>query len=116
MVSPGGALETRVREVIDMVEEESGISGSLIADTDIIVDDQFYGDGYGKPNAAGVAAIKQVAAQEGILLAVYTGKCLSTMMALIKTNQLDNPHDLMFLHTGASPALHPLQSIWMSSI
>ena len=106
--SPADALKTRVREVVNMIEAESGISGSLVSDEDIIVFDQFYGDGYGRPSEAGVAAIKQVAEQEGILLdPVYTGKCMSAMMALIQENQIDNPRDLVFLHTGGSPALHP---------
>lgn len=106
--SPSASLKTRVRAVLNMIANTAGMPADLVSDQEIIVYDQFYGAGYGRPSEAGVQALKLVAEQEGIILdPVYTSKCMSAMIELIKTRALDNMQDLVFLHTGGAAAIHP---------
>ena len=106
--SPAASLKARVRAVADMIAETAGMPKDLISEADIIVYDQFYGSGYGRPSEAGVKALQLVAESEGIILdPVYTSKCMSGMIELVKADGLDNMKDLVFLHTGGAAAIHP---------
>jgi 1-aminocyclopropane-1-carboxylate deaminase/D-cysteine desulfhydrase-like pyridoxal-dependent ACC family enzyme len=101
-------LEARTREVLDMICEQTGIAKDFIKDDDIIVNDAYFGSGYGRPTDAGIAAIRTVAENEGVILdPVYTGKCMSAMLDMMKKGELKNPKDVVFLHTGGAPAIHP---------
>ena len=63
---------------------------------------------YAYPTFEANAAVKLVAEKEGILLdPVYTGKAMAGMIEMIKSGKLENPKDIVFLHTGGAPALHP---------
>ena len=80
----------------------------FIPDSDIVVYDDYIGAGYGRPTEAGVAALHAIGKQEGVLLdPVYTSKCMSGMLDLLRNGRLANPRDVVFLHTGGSPAIHP---------
>jgi L-cysteate sulfo-lyase len=101
-------LEARTREVLDMICVETGIAKNFITDQDIFVNDEYLGSGYGRPTDAGIAAIRTVAENEGVILdPVYTGKCMSAMLDLVKNGKLENARDVVFLHTGGAPAIHP---------
>ena len=110
-ISISGSAEStrkRMRSVLDMIADEMGIERSYIGDRDIIVNDQYIGEGYGRPTEAGIAAIRTVGEKEGVILdPVYTGKCMSAVLDLLKRNQLANARDVVFLHTGGAPAIHP---------
>jgi len=106
--APGERLEARTREVLDMICERTNIARDFIKDEDIYVNDEYLGDGYGRPTDAGIAAIRTVAENEGVLLdPVYTSKCMSAMLDLVKNGKLQNARDVVFLHTGGAPAIHP---------
>ena len=75
---------------------------------DIWVEDRYVGPGYGQPSPGGVAAIRRVAGQEGVLLdPVYTGKAMDGLFSLVATGAVPPGADIMFLHCGGSPALYP---------
>ncbi|MDH3988337.1 MAG: pyridoxal-phosphate dependent enzyme [Gammaproteobacteria bacterium] len=102
------ATSERMRSVLNMIADEMGISRTFINGRDIIVNDQYIGEGYGRPTDAGIAAIRIVAENEGVILdPVYTGKCMSAMLDLLQSDQLPNARDIVFLHTGGAPAIHP---------
>ncbi len=106
--APRDRLETRTREVLNMICDETGIAKDFVKDSDIIVNDEYFGEGYGRPTDAGIAAIRTVGENEGVILdPVYTGKCMSAMLDLVKSGKLESPRDLVFLHTGGAPAIHP---------
>lgn len=106
--APRNRLETRMREVLNMICDETGIAKDFIKDEDIIVNDEYFGEGYGRPTEAGIAAIRTVGENEGVILdPVYTGKCMSAMLDLLQRRKLKNPRDVVFLHTGGAPAIHP---------
>ena len=101
-------VEARMRSVMDMIADEMGTSKSLVPDSDIIVTDQFIGEGYGRPTEAGVAAMRATAESEGIILdPVYTGKAMSAMLDMLRTGMLEGAREVVFLHTGGAPAIHP---------
>jgi len=102
------AVETRMRTVLDMVADELGAPRGTVADSDIVVYDGYVGEGYGRPTEAGIAAIRTVASLEGVILdPVYTGKCMSAMLDLLQNDGLAGARDVVFLHTGGAPAIHP---------
>ena len=102
------ALTKRTRNVLSMISAKTGVPIPIESDAEIIVQDQFVGTGYGRPTEAGIAAIRTVGENEGIILdPVYTGKAMSAMLAMLKSGQLRNARDVVFLHTGGAPAIHP---------
>ena len=75
---------------------------------DIWVEDGHVGPGYGQPSPGGVAAIRRVAAAEGVLLdPVYTGKAMDGLFGLVQSGAIPGGADILFLHCGGSPALYP---------
>jgi 1-aminocyclopropane-1-carboxylate deaminase/D-cysteine desulfhydrase-like pyridoxal-dependent ACC family enzyme len=61
---------------------------------------------YGAPSKQCLAAIRQLARLEGILLdPVYTGKAFAGMLDLIENGNLGRDEPVIFLHTGGLPAL-----------
>lgn len=102
------AVEERLRKVLDMICGETHIAKDFIRDDEIIVSDEYIGSGYGRPTEAGIAAIRTVAGNEGVILdPVYTGKAMSAMLDMVTSGKLDDARDVIFLHTGGAPAIHP---------
>jgi D-cysteine desulfhydrase family pyridoxal phosphate-dependent enzyme len=71
----------------------------------------YVGDGYGRPSAAGCAALRRAARLEGLLLdPVYTAKAFAGLLDLAERGRLGSitlrpGQPLIFLHTGGVPAL-----------
>lgn len=108
-ISAGRArTEARMREVLDMICDETGIDRDFIPDSDILVNDEYIGEGYGRPTETGIAAMRTAARSEGVILdPVYTGKCMAALLDMLRRGALDRPRDVVFLHTGGAPAIHP---------
>jgi L-cysteate sulfo-lyase len=106
--APRDRTEARMRAVLDLICDKTGIARDFIDDADIVVSDAYIGDGYGRPTDASIAAIRTVGENEGVILdPVYTGKCMSAMLDMLNTGQLADANDVVFLHTGGAPAIHP---------
>ena len=74
---------------------------------DIIIFDEYIGEGYSISTPAMIEAIKLLARTEGILLdPVYTGKTMAGMIDLVKKGYFKNCENILFLHTGGAPALY----------
>ncbi len=64
------------------------------------------GQGYGIPSPQGIEAIKTVARTEGIFLdPVYSGKAMAGLFDHIRRGLLGRKDQVLFLHTGGTPAL-----------
>lgn len=75
---------------------------------DIIVFDDYVGEGYGALNREVVDAIVLVAETEGIFLdPVYTGKAMAGLIDLIKKDYFTKKDTVVLLHTGGTVALFP---------
>ena len=102
------SIKKRMRSVLNEICDVTGINKNFIKDEDIAVSDKYFGAGYGRPTNEGIAAIHSVAQNEGVILdPVYTGKAMSAMIDMVSNNKLDNAKDVVFLHTGGAPAIHP---------
>jgi D-cysteine desulfhydrase len=66
----------------------------------------YYGPGYSLPTPAMAEAVKLLARTEGVLLdPVYTGKAMAGMIDLVRKGYFKKDENVVFLHTGGSPAL-----------
>ena len=72
----------------------------------IIVDDGYVGEGYGIPTETMRTATNMLARNEGILLdPVYSGKGMAGLIGQIKSGQIKEEGDVVFLHTGGAVSL-----------
>jgi L-cysteate sulfo-lyase len=100
---------SQIRQVVDLRED-------LISANEIIVKDAYYGKAYAYPTDEANDAVRLLAKTEGILLdPVYTGKAMAGMLDMIKQGDLVNARDIVFLHTGGAPALHPYAKYFLKS-
>ena len=73
---------------------------------DVIVFDDYLGDGYSLVTDGMLDAVKLLARTEAILLdPVYTGKTMAGLIDLLKKGYFSGMKNILFLHTGGSPAL-----------
>jgi 1-aminocyclopropane-1-carboxylate deaminase/D-cysteine desulfhydrase-like pyridoxal-dependent ACC family enzyme len=73
---------------------------------DIVVTDDYVGEGFGVPTQAGLDAIRLVARTEGVLLdPVYTGKAMAALIDMVRRGDFTAEHTVVFWHTGGQPAL-----------
>lgn len=106
--APSARLEERTREVLGMISDVAAIPTDIVGERDVYVNDEYIGTGYGRPTEAGVAAIRLLAENEGVILdPIYTGKGMSGMLDMLEKGTLDQARDVVFLHTGGAPAIHP---------
>jgi D-cysteine desulfhydrase family pyridoxal phosphate-dependent enzyme len=102
---PSEAKREKVRAILGPLTERLGAS-IVIPDSDIEVLDDQVGEGYAIPTPAANAAIELAAATEGVILdPVYTGKGMAALIELARKGRFGRRDDVVFLHTGGSPAL-----------
>ena len=81
-----------------------------VADDDIWIDDRALAPGYGQMSEPLGRAIRAMATQEGILLdPVYSGKTLACLLLMLEAGELEQYENIVFIHTGGSPALFAYQ-------
>ena len=74
--------------------------------------DEWVGPGYALPTPAMIDSVRLLAASEGVLLdPVYTGKAMAGLIDLVRRGAFKKGENVLFLHTGGSPALYAYQSI-----
>jgi len=99
--------QSSIVKISNKIAETLGL-GISIHPEEVIVFDDYVGDGYGILNQATVDAILLLARAEGILLdPVYTGKAMSGLIDLIKNRTFKKSDHVVFIHTGGTPALFP---------
>jgi D-cysteine desulfhydrase len=73
--------------------------------------DEWVGPGYSLPSPEMVEAVRLLARLEGVLLdPVYTGKAMAGLIALAQRKHFARDQNVLFVHTGGSPALFAYQS------
>jgi len=93
-------IEGSLAEVYDFL----GLEGKFVQD--IIVCDEYVGEGYGLPTPAMKEAVELVARTEGIILdPVYTGKAMAGLIDLVRKGYFRNEDTIVFVHTGGIPGL-----------
>jgi D-cysteine desulfhydrase len=100
--------ETQETKLRDLANATAALAAAgPIPDEAIGVRDDFVGPGYSLPTDEMTAAIQMFARTEGILLdPVYTGKAAAGLIALVREGAFAADRNVLFVHTGGSPALH----------
>lgn len=79
--------------------------------------DGFVGDGYAIPSSEMLEAVMLLAQTEAILAdPVYTGKALAGMISLIRSGYFKVNDNIVFVHTGGSPALYYFNDYFSQNI
>jgi D-cysteine desulfhydrase len=98
-------------KVVHIQQELAASLGISDQQAEITLWDDYFAPQYGMPNKEGLAAIKLLAQQEGVLLdPVYTGKAMAGLLDGISQQKFRDNGPILFIHTGGAPALfayHP---------
>ncbi|NHJ46551.1 MAG: D-cysteine desulfhydrase family protein [Asgard group archaeon] len=101
-----------IKRIISEFEKEHSIKLS-VKDSDIIIYDQYFGEGYGIPNQELVNTVKLVAKLEGVFLdPVYNGKAMVGLIDLISKDTFSKDSNILFLHSGGGPAIFSYKDIF----
>jgi D-cysteine desulfhydrase family pyridoxal phosphate-dependent enzyme len=104
---PKGPFSDDVLEIAKATDEALGLGLDILPD-DVIVFDEYLGEGYGAVDRSVAEVIRLVFQTEGIVLdPVYTAKAMIGLIDLIKTGFFNPSDKVVFLHTGGTPALFP---------
>jgi D-cysteine desulfhydrase family pyridoxal phosphate-dependent enzyme len=99
------AIRGNVARIATETADALGLRHSFLPE-DIIVFDDYVGEGYGILNQPTADAIQRVARGEGILLdPVYTGKAMSGLIDLVESGYFQPDDVIVFIHTGGTPAI-----------
>lgn len=91
--------------IANRAAELVGIETRMAA-SDIDITFEHIAPGYGKVSAGCLEAISLMARTEGILLdPIYTGKAVAGLIHDIRTGQISADANVVFIHTGGTPAL-----------
>lgn len=94
-----------VYHLVKGLAEELGISNEIKMEQVVVFDD-YVGPGYSLPTDSMVEAVQMLARNEAILLdPVYTGKTMAGLIGLIRKGYFHKGENVLFIHTGGSPAL-----------
>lgn len=78
----------------------------VFSEEDILVNDDYLGEGYGVMGDLEIQAITTFARQEGILLdPVYTGRAAGGLLDLVSKGFFQPDETVLFWHTGGTPGL-----------
>jgi len=100
-----GLQEPRVLRQARATAELAGCP-DVVAEGDVIVDDDYLGPGYGQETPEMREAIALAAREEGLLLdPVYTGKSMAGLIGLARRGEFSEGETVLYLHTGGTPAL-----------
>jgi D-cysteine desulfhydrase family pyridoxal phosphate-dependent enzyme len=104
---PKGPFSDDVLEIARAADEALGLGLDILAG-DVVVFDEYIGEGYGMFDAAVAQTIRLVFQTEGIVLdPVYTAKAMAGLIDLVKTGFFKPTDKVVFIHTGGTPALFP---------
>lgn len=96
------------RQIVTLVKQGAALLGQSVnvSESDVILRDEYVGDGYGIVGSPEREAISVLAKHEGILLdPVYTGKAMAGLLAMLRAKAFCADENIVFLHTGGAPAL-----------
>jgi L-cysteate sulfo-lyase len=97
----------RVKEdVVRLCDEAAALLKITLDDAGIEVVPGHAGPAYGVPHDATLEAMALAGRLEALILdPVYTGKALAGLIALIQEHQWSGDEDIVFIHTGGTPAI-----------
>ena len=98
--------EELVYNLVQSTAEHVGIKSDIPAET-VVCFDEYVGPGYSLPTPGMAEAARMLARLEGVLIdPVYTGKAMAGLIDLVRKGAFNKDENLLFIHTGGSPALY----------
>jgi D-cysteine desulfhydrase len=98
--------EEIVYSLVEKVAKKLSLAAPVTRES-VICYGEYVGDGYSLPTEGMVEAVKLLARTEGILLdPVYSGKAMAGLIGLVRKGAFPKDSNILFLHTGGSPALY----------
>jgi len=108
------AQEEIVYQLARETAEYVGI-GAEISREAVTCFDDYVGPGYSVPTPEMAEAVKLLARTEGIMLdPVYTGKAMAGLISLLRQGYFKADSNILFVHTGGSPALYVYEDYILS--
>lgn len=93
-------------ETLELLECERPLPGKAVC-----ANGDYVGQGYGLATRRMIKAVALAASSEGLLLdPVYTGKAMAGLADLVRHGKFKSDDNIVFLHTGGSPALFAYRS------
>ena len=109
---PRAEQEEMVYGLVQETAAHLGIALEIPRDAILCFGD-YVGPGYSLPTQQMAEAVRMLARLEGILMdPVYTGKAMAGLIDLVRQGYFRKEENILFVHTGGSPALH----VYMSEI
>lgn len=110
---PADIKRAKVRNILDAMIAKVG-KEVVVPDSEVIVFDDYTGPGYTIPTSESHEAVRRIAQHEGLLLdPVYTAKAMAGLLDLVHNGKLSG--DVVFLHTGGTPALFAYNDDFLAS-
>ncbi|MDO9583382.1 MAG: D-cysteine desulfhydrase [Desulfomicrobium sp.] len=98
--------EEIVYKLAEQVAQKLGLRGDMPREQ-VVCYDEYVGPGYSLPTEGMVEAVNLFAKTEGVLLdPVYSGKAAAGLIDLVRKGTFSKGANVLFLHTGGSPALY----------
>jgi D-cysteine desulfhydrase len=109
---PKDMQEELVYKLVGQVATLAGVNQTIPASAVTCFAD-YVGEGYSRPTDSMIEAVKLLARTEAILVdPVYSGKALAGCIDLVRKGTFPAGGNVLFLHTGGSPALYAYQGVF----
>lgn len=95
----------RIPDIVERAASLLGVTVQVSPD-DVIVDDRYAGEAYGKATPGVVRAMRLLGEREGLILdPVYSGKTMHGLLEWVAQGRFKARETVVFLHTGGAPNL-----------
>ena len=116
VASDAETVRSKVRTIAEDLLETLAIDAE-IEDDDVIVFEDYLHPGYGVLTPEISNGISALASSEGVVLdPVYTGKAWIGLLDLMQKGFISREENVVFIHTGGTPAIFPYRSQVMASL
>jgi D-cysteine desulfhydrase len=103
---PKSEQEEIVYDLVQSTAKHVGVNSDIPRET-VVCFDEYVGPGYSLPTPEMAEAVRMLARLEGVLIdPVYTGKAMAGLIDLVRKGTFKKDENLLFIHTGGSPALY----------
>jgi D-cysteine desulfhydrase len=103
---PKREQEELVYDLVQSTAKHVGVNSDIPAEA-VVCFDEYVGPGYSLPTPEMAEAARMLARLEGVLIdPVYTGKAMAGLIDLVRKGTFNKDENLLFIHTGGSPALY----------
>jgi L-cysteate sulfo-lyase len=105
-------VKRRVTTILRELADEVGLAAEPL-ERKIIIEPRYSAGEYGQADAATLEAISMAAGLEALTLdPVYSGKAFAALIGLSREGRFEDSDNVLFLHTGGTPALYAYRSLF----